>query len=123
MGTTMLGRLRHPAVMAHQFYVYILTNQSRCYYVGMTSNLHRRWWQHLHRFSAKHTRDYHIARIVYVQVFPDKESARAHERSVKRRTRARKLAIIRQHNPNLEDLSVAWGWRDALASKIGWRPT
>ena len=106
-----------PSHMSKPHYVYILTNSSKCYYVGMTSNVHRRWWQHLHKVGAKLTRDFHIGRLVYVQEFPDRRSALAHERSVKRRTRKRKAAMIRQFNPTGEDLSVAWGWRKPLASR------
>ncbi len=104
--------------MPHPHYVYILTNASKCYYVGMTSNMQLRWWQHLHGMGARHTQDFHLGRLVYVQEFPDRTSARAHERSVKRRSRKRKAAMIRQHNPHGLDYSVVWGWRRALASRI-----
>jgi len=104
--------------MSQPHYVYILTNASKCFYVGMTSNMHLRWWQHLHRHGARHTQEYHLARLVYVQEFPDRSSARAHERSIKRRTRKRKAAMIRQFNPEGSDLAVVWGWRKPLDSRI-----
>jgi predicted GIY-YIG superfamily endonuclease len=34
-----MRRIRHACVMARQFYVYILFNQSRCLYVGMTNDM------------------------------------------------------------------------------------
>jgi putative endonuclease len=97
--------------MARPHHVYILTNLSGCYYVGMTSDLCRRWFEHHTRAGGRFTRRFNVQRLVYVAECPDRESAARHERSLKRRTRARKAALIRSVNPNLEDLSVVWGWR------------
>jgi putative endonuclease len=103
--------------MSTPCYVYILTNQSGCYYVGMTNNIERRWHEHVRRErGAKFTREYHVTRLVYLVRCPDRRAAGAHERSLKRRTRARKLAAIRAFNPSLQDLAVTFGWRKAPAS-------
>jgi putative endonuclease len=104
--------------MPRPCYVYILTNQSGCYYVGMTNNIERRWHEHLGRQrGAQFTREYHVTRLVYLVLLPDRRAAGEHERSLKRRTRARKLAAIRAINPRLDDLSVTYGWRKAPASR------
>ena len=97
-------------------YVYILTNTSGCYYVGMTSDMCRRWFEHHTRKGAKFTGQFNVQRLVYVKQCPDRESAARHERSLKRRSRARKRALIRASNPDLIDYSVKWGWRKSPAS-------
>src|SRR5690606_27111340 len=104
--------------MATPHWVYILTNQSGCYYVGMTRDPFRRWWQHTHRRGgARLTGRYHITRLVYLRECPDRQSALRHERSLKRRSRERKRALILKYNPHFEDLAVIFGWRDPPASR------
>jgi putative endonuclease len=91
--------------------VYILTNMTGCYYVGMTSDMCRRWFEHHTRVGARFTSKFNVQRLVYVVECPDRESAARHERSLKKRSRSRKSAMIRSINPTSEDLAVRWGWR------------
>jgi len=110
--------------MPRPCYVYILTVQSGCYYVGLTNNIARRWHEHLGRKrGARFTREYHVTRLVYLVLLPDRRVAGVHERSLKRRTRASKLAAIRAMNPQLDDLSVTFGWRKPPASRKGTPPS
>ncbi|MBP6570891.1 MAG: GIY-YIG nuclease family protein [Gemmatimonadales bacterium] len=102
-------------------FVYILTNQAGCYYVGMTRDMRRRWHEHRDgALGAEFTRTFHVTRLVYVMPCVDFKSARQHEASLKRRTRARKAAIIRVANPEMRDLAVGFGWRRAPASAMRW---
>jgi putative endonuclease len=105
--------------MSTEHYVYILSNASRCFYIGMTRDPPRRWYEHKERTGAEFTKRYHLHVLLYLRQCPDRASARAHEQSLKRRSRARKWAIIRAANPELRDLSVAWGWRKGLDSRDG----
>ncbi len=97
--------------MSNPCWVYILTNHSGCYYVGMTGNPLRRWQQHIAKQGAVFSGEYNVKRLVYLRECPDRRTARRHEVTVKRLNRKRKLALIRQFNPRLEDLSVVFGWR------------
>ena len=108
--------------MSRSHWVYILTNQSGCFYVGMTSDLSRRWWEHVTgRAGVVHTSRYHLTRLVYARECPDRQSALRHERTLKRLSRRRKWAVIHQFNPTVRDWSVEWGWREPPDSS-GSRP-
>ena len=102
-------------------YVYILSNQSGCYYAGRTRDLQTRWHEHRDgTHGASFTRAFNVGRLVYIALCPDFESARRHEASLKRRTRARKQAAIRAVNPEMNDLAVEFGWRAAPSSSLRW---
>ncbi len=48
-----------------QHYVYILTNRSRTLYIGVTSNLERRLFDHRQGTGSRFTSKYRINRLVY----------------------------------------------------------
>jgi putative endonuclease len=63
--------------------VYALCSTVRKYiYVGLTDNLERRFTQHNSGYE-KTTRAYRPFQLVYTEVFPDRLSARAHEKYLK----------------------------------------
>jgi putative endonuclease len=86
------------------YYVYIMTNQSHTLYVGFTSNIHRRVWQHKNGLIEGFTHCYKIDMLVYVESFGDVFSAIAREKQIKRWRRDKKLQLIAQSNPERRDL-------------------
>ena len=90
------------------YYVYILASRSRTLYVGVTSNLKRRVWQHKEEEAESFTRRYHIDRLVYFEVFGDVREAIAREKQIKGWVRQKKVKLISAENPDWHDLSDGW---------------
>ncbi|MDC1068175.1 GIY-YIG nuclease family protein [Candidatus Kapabacteria bacterium] len=90
-------------------YVYILaSDKNGTLYTGVTSDLHKRIWEHktgiFKGFSAK----YNIKYLVYYEEGESIESAIAREKFIKRKSRKYKLDLIEKDNPNWDDLSKSW---------------
>jgi putative endonuclease len=88
-----------------QFYVYILaTRKDGPLYVGVTSNLRKRIFEHRSRavpgFSAK----FNIHRLVWFEVHENAESAILREKRLKRWLRVWKKELIESGNPGWDDL-------------------
>jgi putative endonuclease len=92
-----------------RYYVYILTNRSKTLYVGVTSDLVRRVWQHKNHAYAGFTDRYAIDCLVWFETYGDVHAAIAREKQIKGWTRAKKMALIVATNPTWRDLSEDWG--------------
>jgi putative endonuclease len=88
----------------YQFWVYILSNRSHTLYIGVTNSLVRRMKEHRQQLPGKHTTDYKITRLVYVEQFQYINNAIAREKELKHWTRAQKLVLIEAANPTWEEL-------------------
>jgi len=86
-------------------YVYILSSQSRRLYIGITSDLKHRIYQHKEGLISGFTKEYCINQLVFFEVFPDMTSAIAREKQLKGWVRAKKIDLILKQNPGWEDLS------------------
>ena len=65
-----------------QMYVYILTNKRNdVFYVGVTSNLYRRIWEHKNKVFKGFTAKYNIDKLVYFEIFEDELTAIEREKS------------------------------------------
>ncbi len=92
------------------YYVYIMASFRRALYVGVTSNIEKRVWQHKHDvYKDSFTARYRVHRLVYFETYSDVLTAIAREKKVKHFTRAEKLALIRSANPSWNDFSEDWG--------------
>ena len=90
------------------YYVYILASQrSGTLYTGITNNLKRRVLEHKNMSGAAFTRKYRVGKLVYCQEFSRVEDAINAEKQIKGWTRARKIALIAENNPDWEDLFFA----------------
>ena len=87
------------------YYVYIMANQSRTLYVGITNNIRRRVCQHRERLVEGFTHRYKIDTLVYFEPFGDVITAIEREKQIKRWRRNKKLQLIAQNNPDWHDLS------------------
>ena len=88
------------------YFVYILTNQSRTLYVGMTNNLARRVAQHKGGEVPGFTKRYRIKRLVYFEQFHNVRDAIAREKEIKGWRRAKKTALIESLNPRWDEIQV-----------------
>jgi putative endonuclease len=89
--------------------VYIMTNKPHgVLYVGMTSNLSRRMWQHKTGYYHGFTWRYNLHHLVYVEHHHDVWEAIRRERRLKHWPRRWKVDLIKSMNPEWRDLSDCW---------------
>lgn len=87
------------------FYVYITASKPRgVLYVGMSSDLPARAWQHRERVQDGFTRKYWAGRLVYYERHETAESAARRERLMKRWRRDWKIELVETSNPTWRDL-------------------
>ena len=88
--------------------VYILASRRNgTLYVGVTSDLVKRIWQHRARPVDAFTRRHHVHVLVFFEQHESMESAMLREKQLKRWKRAWKLELIERANPRWRDL-----WED-----------
>lgn len=61
--------------MGKSYYIYILTNSSGTLYIGVTSNLIKRVWEHKNKVVKGFTEKYNIDKLIYYETFSDPENA------------------------------------------------
>jgi putative endonuclease len=92
----------------NHYWVYIMSNQSRTLYTGVTNDLAKRVGQHKSKTIPGFTAKYNCTQLVYFEEFTRSVDAIAAEKKIKGWTRAKKLALIDTKNPRFEDLGAAW---------------
>ena len=90
------------------YYVYILASISGTLYIGLTSTLEERVFQHKEGLLDGFTAKYGVNRLVYFESFDDVLKAIDREKQLKGWRRAKKIALIESMNPDWRDLSVEW---------------
>lgn len=86
-------------------WLYIMTNKSNgTLYVGVTSNLPRRVYEHREGLLDGFTKRYGLKRLVYYEPFGDIRYAIQREKTVKHWPRAWKVNLIVAGNPTCADL-------------------
>ena len=86
-------------------HVYILASRiGGTLYVGVTSNLGGRVFQHREKFARGFAAKYGVARLVYFETFADARYAITREKQLKHWNRAWKIRLIEEENPNWDDL-------------------
>lgn len=86
-------------------FVYILASQRNgTLYIGSTTNLLKRVWEHRNNVILGFTSKYNIHQLVYYEVHQDIMEAARRERRFKNWCRKWKLNLIEKHNPTWRDL-------------------
>ncbi len=86
-------------------YVYMITNKPRgTIYIGVTSDLPRRAYEHKEGLVTGFSRRYGLKRLVFWQYFERIEDAIQREKTMKHWIRAWKIRAIEEHNPQWHDL-------------------
>ena len=93
---------------APSYHVYILSSRSGVLYVGSTSNLVNRVWQHIHGTFPGFTTTYRVNRLVWWESTANPRAAVAREREIKSWRRAKKVMLIEATNPGWLDLAGDW---------------
>jgi putative endonuclease len=91
--------------MQKQYYTYILASQKNgTLYVGVTSDLIKRVWQHKNKAADGFTAQHNVTILVYYEIFDSIEEAIKREKRMKKLYRKEKLALIEAMNPDWNDL-------------------
>jgi putative endonuclease len=89
-------------------WVYIITNRPNgTLYIGVTTDLPRRIWEHKTGAVPGFTSRYGLNRLVYAEQHGDIRDAIRRERTMKTWRRAWKVRLICAENPDWNDLSDA----------------
>jgi putative endonuclease len=85
--------------------VYIMTNRKLgTIYIGVTSNLLKRVWEHRRSKVEGFSRRYGLKRLVYFEILEDMICAIEREKQLKNWKRQWKLELIDKFNPQWHDL-------------------
>lgn len=87
------------------YFVYILTNfRNTALYIGVTSNIERRVYEHKQEFISGFTKKYKLHRLIYLEEYKDVNDALNREKQLKNWHRDWKLNLIKKANPTLKNL-------------------
>ena len=89
-----------------QYFVYILTNKNnKVLYIGITSNLLGRIFQHKEQAITGFTSRYNVDKLVYYEIYEDAYEAISREKQLKNWHRDWKNKLIDSFNKDWKDLS------------------
>jgi putative endonuclease len=91
--------------MEKSFYIYILANRRNgTLYIGVTSNLIKRVWEHKNKLAEGFTEKYGVNKLVYFEQASDAENAVRREKRLKKYNRRWKMDLIEKMNPDWKDM-------------------
>ena len=97
--------------MARQPAVYILASKRNdTLYIGVTSNLAKRVWEHKHDLCPGFSQRYAVHRLVYFECLDSISEAIRREKQLKKWNRKWKLELIEARNPQWRDL-----WEEVIS--------
>jgi putative endonuclease len=87
------------------FYVYLLASKPYgTLYVGTTSDLARRVWEHKNELVPGFTKRYQVERLVWFEVHESAAAALHREKPIKELKRDWKINLLERDNPHWVDL-------------------
>jgi len=93
--------------MKKSYWVYILASKKNgTLYIGVTSDILKRVWQHKNNIVSGFTAQYSVHMLVYYEEYSSINEAIAREKYLKGKSRAFKINLIEQDNPDWKDLSL-----------------
>ena len=91
--------------MDKNFFVYILASQKNgTLYIGVTSDLPKRVWEHKNKVVEGFTEKYDVDKLVWFEQHDNAESAITREKQMKEWKRGWKIKRIAEINPDWNDL-------------------
>jgi putative endonuclease len=99
----------HAALMKKRYWVYILASKPwGTLYVGVTSDLEARVYQHKNALLDGFTKKYDVKLLVHFEEFDEVGAAIHREKRLKKWPRGWKVNLIRTANPDWIDLAADW---------------
>ena len=91
------------------YYVCILASRRHgTLYIGVTNDLQRRIHEHREGQGSEFTKKYHVHQLVYYESTNHVWTAIEREKELKSWRRSRKMDLIRETNPEWNDLAAEW---------------
>ena len=88
-----------------KFFVYILcSKRNGTLYVGVTSDLIKRVYEHKNKLVDGFTKKYNVDNLVRYEIHETAETAITREKQIKKWKRDWKLQLIEENNPDWKDL-------------------
>ncbi|MGR5341971.1 GIY-YIG nuclease family protein [Vibrio astriarenae] len=89
--------------------VYMMaSNNRKTLYIGVTTNLQGRVWQHKNGIVDGFSKKYQTHRLVFFEQYHDVTAAIAREKQLKNWHREWKNNLVEQQNPQWSDLSLSF---------------
>ena len=85
-----------------------MASNSGTLYVGITSNIERRAYEHKQHLIPGFSDKYGLERLLYLEAIGDPASAINREKQIKKWSREKKVALLDSVNPQRNDLSQDW---------------
>ena len=82
-----------------------MASQSKVLYIGITSNLQRRVWEHKTKQVSGFSERYNTTRLVHAEEFKNVHDAIAREKQLKKWRREKKVKLIETGNEDWQDLA------------------
>ena len=94
----------HKPILIMKYYVYILSSKKNgTLYIGVTSNLLKRVYEHKNNLVDGFTKKYHVHQLVYYEKTNEINTAIAREKQIKKWKRQWKIELIEKFNPDWQD--------------------
>ena len=90
------------------YYLYIMASKTGTVYVGFTSDIKERVYQHKNHLLPGFTDKYNVERLVYIETFGEAFAGIRREKQIKAWRREKKVRLIDSTNPKWDDLSAEW---------------
>ena len=88
-----------------QHIIYMITNRpDGVLYIGVTTDLKKRIWQHKNKEIEGFSSKYNLKNLVYFEVYDDYWEAANREKRMKKWNRQWKINLIEKENPEWKDL-------------------
>lgn len=92
-------------MVANGYFMYVIECVDGSLYTGYTTDVIRRYQQHVSGKGAKYTRSHHPKKLLYYEQFEDQHAALHAEHEFKQKKRDAKFAYIRDHGSDLPPLT------------------
>jgi len=90
------------------YFVYIMSNESKMLYVGVTNDVTGRSFEHKSKSTPGFTKKYNLHKLVYFEEFANIPAAIAREKQIKGWLRSKKVALVNSRNPQWKDLAETY---------------
>lgn len=100
----MRGSVCYTNIMSKQSFIYIMGNARPTLYVGVTSDLVQRVYEHKNDLVEGFTHKYALHDLLYYEIFNNINDAIEREKQLKHWNREWKLKLIKEFNPEFKDL-------------------
>lgn len=91
--------------MNHQYYVYVMSSLSGVLYIGFTSDLRKRVFEHKNDIVEGFTKKYRCHKLVYYETGDSYDGVLTREKQLKKWRREKKIILIEKMNPGWKDLA------------------